>query len=126
MKDLSDEDRSFVESLKWDGKKTKTYSIDQLDPSDQQLIRAATGTVKARSGKGRELKVSEPFASMRLKAGLAFTQFVHAEVSEDNSVSVYDRTSGSNSLGFYAKVEGVTDSKSSKAYIQINVAGNGF
>jgi len=126
LRDLSEEDKSFVESLKWDGKKTKTLSIDQLNPSDQQLIRAATGTVKARSGKGRELKISEPFASMRLKAGLAFTQFVHARVFEDNLVSVIDRTSGSNSLGFYAKVEGVTDSKSSKGYIQVNVAGNGF
>lgn len=126
IKDLSDEDKIFIESLKWDGKKTKTLSIDRLSSSDQQIIRAATGTVKARSGKGRELKVSEAYASMRLKAGLSFTQFVHGRVDVNNKVLISDRVSGSESIGFYAKVEGVTDSKNSKAYLQVNVSGSGF
>ena len=33
---------------------------------------------------------------------------------------------GSNSIGFYAKVEGVTDTKNTKAYLQLNISGNGF
>ena len=124
--DLSEVDKSFIESLKWDGKRTKVVAIENLNPSDQQLIRAATGTVKARSGKGRELKVSQPFASMRLKAGLAFTQFIHGKVSEESLITITDRVAGTNSIGFYAKVEGVTDNKNSKAYLQVNASGSGF
>ena len=63
---------------------------------------------------------------MRLKAGLAFTQFLHGRVNEDNIVTITDRVSGSNAIGIYAKVEGVTDDKKSKAYLQFNVAGSGF
>ena len=33
---------------------------------------------------------------------------------------------GSNSIGLYAKVEGVTDSKRSKSYLQFNVSPSGF
>ena len=90
------------------------------------MIRSATGVVRARSGKGRELKVSEPYASMRLKAGLSFTQFLHGNVNADNQVSVTDRVTGSDAIGVYAKVEGVTDDKRSKAYVQINASGSGF
>lgn len=126
MKDLSEKDKIFVESLKWDGVKEKLISLESLEPSDQQLIRAATGIVKARGGKGRELKVSQPFASMRLKAGLAFTQFIHGQVNEEGILRISDRVAGTNSIGFYAKVEGVTDSKKSKSYLQVNVSGSGF
>ena len=125
-KDLSVEDRKFLERLKWDGEKTKKLSIESLVPADQKLIKAATGMVKARKGKGRELKVSQPFASMRLKAGLSFTQFVHGVVSEENAFTVTDRVTGSNSIGLYAKVEGVTDNKRSKAYLQLNASPSGF
>ena len=83
-------------------------------------MRAATGIVKARKGKGRELKVSQPFASMRLKAGLSFTQFLHGRVYEDNSHIITDRVTGTSSIGIYAKVEGVTDTKNTKAYLQLN------
>tara|TARA_Y100000748_G_scaffold174381_1_gene145929 strand:+ start:1025 stop:2770 length:1746 start_codon:yes stop_codon:yes gene_type:complete len=126
IKDLSEEDREFVKMLGWDGEKTLTASLDKFSAEDQQLIRSATGVVRARSGKGRELKVSEPYASMRLKAGLSFTQFLHGNVNADNQVSVTDRVTGSDAIGVYAKVEGVTDDKRSKAYVQINASGSGF
>ena len=124
--DLSEEDQKFLDGLKWDGEQTISIPVETLTPSDQQLIRAATGIIKERKGKGRELKVSEPFASMRLKAGLSFTQLVHGVVDTSNSVSISDRVTGSNSIGFYAKVEGVTDTKNTKAYLQLNISGNGF
>ena len=126
IRDLSEEDREFVKMLGWDGEKTLTASLDKFSAEDQQLIRSATGVVRARSGKGRELKVSEPYASMRLKAGLSFTQFLHGNVNADNQVSVTDRVTGSDAIGVYAKVEGVTDDKRSKAYVQINASGSGF
>ena len=126
-KELSLEDQKFLERLKWDGERTLTRSIDKFSSSDQRLIRSATGTVKARKGRGRELKVSQPFASMRLKAGLSFVQFVHARWNDvANTHEVTDRVTGSNSIGLYAKVEGVTDSKRSKAYLQFNVSPSGF
>ena len=124
--DLSEEDQKFLDGLKWDGEQTISIPVETLTSSDQQLIRAATGIIKARKGKGRELKVSEPFASMRLKAGLSFTQLVHGVVDTANNVSISDRVTGSNSIGFYAKVEGVTDTKNTKAYLQLNISGNGF
>ena len=63
---------------------------------------------------------------MRLKAGLSFTQLLHGEVSTNNDLLVTDRVSGTNALGFYAKVEGVTDDKKSKAYLQLNVSASDF
>tara|TARA_B100001093_G_scaffold487549_1_gene523900 strand:- start:441 stop:2189 length:1749 start_codon:yes stop_codon:yes gene_type:complete len=126
IKDLSDEDRSFVGRLKWDGEKSMTISMESLSSEDQQIIRLATGVVRARKGKGKELRVSQPYASMRLKAGLAFTQFLHGNVNLDDQVSVTDRVTGTDAIGVYAKVEGVTDDKRSKGYIQINVSGSGF
>ena len=126
-KELSPEDQKFLQRLKWDGEKTITRSIDKFSSQDQRLIRSATGTVKARKGRGKELKVSQPFASMRLKAGLSFVQFVHARWNDLASThEVTDRVTGSNSIGLYAKVEGVTDSKRSKAYLQFNVSPSGF
>lgn len=126
IKDLSDEDKVFVGRLKWDGEKTMTLPIASLSQEDQQLVRRATGVVKARKGKGKELKVSQPYASMRLKAGLSFIQFLHASVDSNNQVSITDRVTGTDAIGVYAKVEGVTDDKKSKAYIQINASGSGF
>ena len=130
MTDLSEEDQKFLDGLKWDGEQTISIPVETLTSSDQQLIRAATGIIKARKGKGRELKVSEPFASMRLKAGLSFTQLVHGVVTKVGSnvstVSISDRVTGSNSIGFYAKVEGVTDTKNTKTYLQLNISNSGF
>jgi len=126
IKDLSEEDRAFVARLKWDGERTMAVSLESLSPEDQQMVRAATGIVKARSGRGRELKVSRPYGSMRLKAGLAFTQFLHGNVNLENQISVTDRVTGSDAIGVYAKVEGVTDDKRSKGYLQINVSASGF
>ena len=126
IKDLSEEDRAFVARLKWDGETSMAVSLESLSPEDQQMVRAATGIVRARSGKGRELRVSQPYASMRLKAGLAFTQFLHGNVNLDDQVSVTDRVTGSDAIGVYAKVEGVTDDKRSKGYLQINVSASGF
>ena len=126
IKDLSEEDREFVSRLKWDGEKTITVPIESLSPEDQQMVRIANGEVRARKGKGKELRVSEAFASMRLKAGLAFTQFLHGNVDNDNQISVTDRVNGTDAIGVYAKVEAVTDDKSSKGYFQINASGSGF
>ncbi len=125
IKDLSDKDKIFVERLKWDGEEMMTVPITSLSSEGQNLIRSAVGVVKARSGKGRELKISQPFASMRLKAGLAFAQFIHIDGSE-SMLDISDRVLGSDAIGIYAKIEGVTDDKKSKAYLQINVFGSGF
>ena len=126
MKEISDEDRKFVERLKWDGEKTFTAPIENFLMDDQRIIRSATGNVKARKGKGKELKVIEPYASMRLKAGLSFTQFMHSTVDTNKIVTTTDRVTGTDAIGVYVKVEGVTDSKNSKAYFQLNVSGSGF
>ena len=126
IKKLSDVDKAFVGRLKWDGEKTMTVPLDQLSLEDQNIIGAATGIVKARKGKGRELKVVQPYGSMRLKAGLSFTQLLHGNVNANDDLLVTDRVSGTNALGIYAKVEGVTDDKKSKAYLQFNVSGSGF
>ena len=126
IKKLSDADKAFVGRLKWDGEKTMTVPLDQFSQEDQNIIGAATGIVKARKGKGRELKVVQPYGSMRLKAGLSFTQLLHGNVNANDDLLVTDRVSGTNALGIYAKVEGVTDDKKSKAYLQFNVSGSGF
>ena len=126
LKKLSDEDIAFVSRLKWDGEKTMTVSLDALSSEDQNIVSAATGVVRARKGKGRELKVVQPYGSMRLKAGLSFTQLLHGRVNESDELLVTDRVSGTNALGVYAKVEGVTDDKKSKAYLQFNVSASGF
>jgi len=126
MKEISDEDRKFVERLKWDGEKTFTAPIENFLMDDQRIIRSATGNVKARKGKGKELTVIEPYASMRLKAGLSFTQFMHSTVDTNKIVTTTDRVTGTDAIGVYVKVEGVTDSKNSKAYFQLNVSGSGF
>ncbi len=125
IEDLSEEDKNFIKKLKWDGEKTMTSPVSLLSSEDQKLVRAASGVVKARKGKGRELKVSQPFASMRLKAGLSFAQFIHID-GDTNTLNVSDRVLGSDAIGIYAKIEGVTDNKKSKAYLQINVFGSGF
>ena len=126
ISDLSQEDKEFLEKLQWDGEKIMTVSLENLSSSDQSIIQISNGVVRARSGKGRELKISQPFASMRLKAGLSFVQFLHGNVNEDNQVLVTDRVIGSDAIGIYAKVEAVTDDKKSKAYLQFNVSGSGF
>ena len=126
MKEISDEDRKFVERLKWDGEKTFTAPIENFLVDDQRIIRSATGNVKARKGKGKELTVIEPYASMRLKAGLSFTQFMHSTVDTNKIVTTTDRVTGTDAIGVYVKVEGVTDSKNSKAYFQLNASGSGF
>ena len=51
MKEISDEDRKFVERLKWDGEKTFTAPIENYVVDDQRIIRSATGNVRARKGK---------------------------------------------------------------------------
>ncbi len=126
IKDLSKEDRAFVDRLQWDGEKTMTVALESLSSEDQSVIGSATGNVRARKGKGRELKVVQPYGSMRLKAGLAFTQFLHGSVNEDDILTVTDRVTGTDALGIYAKIEGVTDDKKSKAYVQVNVSNSGF
>ena len=126
IKDLSDSDKDFLEKLKWDGEKVLESSLDSFSAEDQNLIRIASGTVRARSGRGRELKVSKPYGSMRLKAGLSFAQFLHGAVDLEDQITITDRVTGTDAIGVYAKVEGVTDDKKSKGYFQINVSGSGF
>ena len=126
ISDLSLEDKEFLEKLQWDGEKIMSILLENFSSEDQSIIRISSGVVRARSGKGKELKISQPFASMRLKAGLSFVQFLHGNVNEDNQVLVTDRVIGSDAIGIYAKVEAVTDDKKSKAYLQFNVSGSGF
>tara|TARA_B100000427_G_scaffold247124_1_gene210188 strand:+ start:29 stop:1801 length:1773 start_codon:yes stop_codon:yes gene_type:complete len=126
VKDLSEKDRDLIDRLEWDGDKTIEVPLGSLSSSDQQIIKSATGSVRARSGKNRELKVSKPYGSMRLKAGLSFTQFSHASIDTANQIMISDRVTGTDAIGLYAKIEGVTDNKNSKAYFQINVSASGF
>ena len=125
--DLSTEDQNFLDRLQWDGSKTKKIAIGSLSSSDEKMIKMVTAVIKERKGKGRELRVSKPFASMRLKTGLTFTQFLHGVVDKETDVlTITDRVEGAKSVGLYLKVEGITDTKDSKAYLQINTSGSGF
>ncbi|MBL51264.1 MAG: hypothetical protein CMG57_04840 [Candidatus Marinimicrobia bacterium] len=126
LTDLSEKDQEFLDGLKWDGEELLMVPLETLISADQQLLKVATTDIVARKGKGKELKISEAFASMRLKAGLSFAQIVHSVIDEKNDISITDRITGTNSIGFYAKVEGVTDTKNTKAFVQLNVSGNGF
>ena len=126
LTDLSEKDQEFLDGLKWDGEELLMVPLETLIAADQQLLKVATTDIVARKGKGKELKISEAFASMRLKAGLSFAQMVHGVIDEKNDISITDRVTGTNSIGFYAKVEGVTDTKNTKTFVQLNVSGNGF
>ena len=134
ISDLSDSDKKFLKQLVWDGEKVGSLSLQSLSEKDQKLIRIATAIIRERSGKGREIKVSQPFASLRLKAGLSFTQFIHGRIDlADPDIadaidvfSITDRINGAEALGFYVRVEGVTDNKKSKSYFQFNSSGSGF
>tara|TARA_B100000029_G_scaffold269747_1_gene265072 strand:+ start:200 stop:1954 length:1755 start_codon:yes stop_codon:yes gene_type:complete len=133
LSELSEEDILFLDRLQWDGEKTKTISIDQLSDPDQKLVQTANSEIRVRKGKGREIKVKEPWASMRIKGGLSFIQFIHGNinrydtsVSEDDKFEITDRINGSEAIGFFVKVEGVTDDKKSKAFLQVNASSSGF
>ena len=52
LKDLSKEDRAFVDRLQWDGEKTMTVALESLSSEDQSIIGLATGNVRARKGRG--------------------------------------------------------------------------
>ena len=132
--DLSDNDQKFLKKLAWDGKKVGALSLQSLSEEDQKLIRTANAVIRERSGKGREIKVSQQFASLRLKAGISFTQFIHGRIyladpdvlDDKDAFSITDRINGAEALGFFVKVEGVTDNKKSKSYFQFNSSGSGF
>ena len=134
ISDLSDSDQKFLKKLVWDGKKVGSLSLQSLGEEDQKLIRIANAVIRERSGRGREIKVSQPFASLRVKAGISFTQFIHGhidlanpEIDDDVDIfSITDRINGSEAMGFYVKVEGVTDDKRSKSYLQFSSSGSGF
>ena len=134
ISDLSDSDQKFLKKLVWDGKKVGSLSLQSLGEEDQKLIRIANAVIRERSGRGREIKVSQPFASLRVKAGISFTQFIHGhidlanpEIDDDVDIfSITDRINGSEAMGFYVKVEGVTDDKRSKSYLQFSSSGGGF
>ncbi|MAJ33554.1 MAG: hypothetical protein CMF95_03270, partial [Candidatus Marinimicrobia bacterium] len=63
INDLSKEDKEFLEKLQWDGEKIMSVLLENFSFEDQSIIRISSGVVKARSGKGKELKISQPFAS---------------------------------------------------------------
>ena len=134
ISDLSDSDQKFLKQLVWDGEKVGSLSLQSLGEEDQKLIRIANAVIRERSGRGREIKVSQPFASLRVKAGISFTQFIHGhidlanpEIDDDVDIfSITDRINGSEAMGFYVKVEGVTDDKRSKSYLQFSSSGSGF
>ena len=133
LSDLSDEDILFIDRLQWDGEKTKTILIDQLSDKDQKLVQVSNAEIRVRKGKGRDIKVKEPWASMRIKGGLSFIQFIHGNINrydtsnpDDDKFEITDRINGSEAMGFFVKIEGVTDDKKSKAYLQINASSSGF
>ena len=134
ISDLSDSDQKFLKQLVWDGEKVGSLSLQSLGEEDQKLIRIANAVIRERSGRGREIKVSQPFASLRVKAGISFTQFIQGhidlanpEIDDDVDIfSITDRINGSEAMGFYVKVEGVTDDKRSKSYLQFSSSGSGF
>ena len=47
-------------------------------------------------------------------------------VDDVDIFSITDRINGAEALGFFVKVEGVTDNKKSKSYFQFNSSGSGF
>ena len=134
ISDLSDSDQKFLKQLVWDGEKVGSLSLQSLGEEDQKLICIANAVIRERSRRGREIKVSQPFASLRVKAGISFTQFIHGhidlanpEIDDDVDIfSITDRINGSEAMGFYVKVEGVTDDKRSKSYLQFSSSGSGF
>ncbi|HIF28615.1 MAG TPA: hypothetical protein EYQ40_08845, partial [Candidatus Marinimicrobia bacterium] len=133
ISDLSKSDQKFLKKLVWDGKKVGSFLIKSLSEEDQKIINTANASIRDKPGKRRrKLKIGQPYASLRIKAGFSFTQFVHGRVDpaeNDDEIDVYsitDRINGSEAIGFYVKLEGITDNKKSKSYLQFNSSGSGF
>ena len=133
LTDLSNEDILFIDRLQWDGEKTKTLSIDELSEEDQKLVQVSSAEIRVRKGRGKEIKIKEPWGSMRIKGGLSFIQFIHGNINrydtsnpDDDKFEITDRINGSEAMGFFVKIEGVTDDKKSKAYLQLNASSSGF
>ena len=133
ISDLSKSDQKFLKKLVWDGKKVGSLLIKSLSEEDQKIINTANASIRDKPGKGRrKIKIGEPYASLRIKSGFSFTQFVHGRVDpaeNDDEIDVYsitDRINGSEAIGFYVKLEAITDNKKSKSYLQFNSSGSGF
>ena len=83
-----------------------TVPLASFSSEDQKIIGAATGVVRARKGKGRELKQVKPYGSMRLKAGLSLTQFLHGKkMTENEQLLITDRISGTEALGVMLRLK---------------------
>ena len=78
------------------------------------------------------MKVSKPFASLRLKVGLSLVEFIHGSIdstqsaSEKQNLEISDRINNIDALGVFVKAEVVTDNKKSKGYAQINTSVTGL
>ena len=128
---LSDYDQEFIESLTWDGNTEKIIDFENLSSEDKRLIRLSNQEIsETMDSKG--MKVSKPFASLRLKVGLSLVEFIHGSIdstqsaSEKQNLEISDRINNIDALGVFVKAEVVTDNKKSKGYAQINTSVTGL
>ena len=128
---LSDYDQEFIESLTWDGNTEKIIDFEELSSEDKRLIRLSNQEIsETMDSKG--MKVSKPFASLRLKVGLSLVEFIHGSIdstqsaSEKQNLEISDRINNIDALGVFVKAEVVTDNKKSKGYAQINTSVTGL
>ena len=128
---LSDYDQEFIESLTWDGNTEKIIDFEELSSEDKRLIRLSKQEIsETMDSKG--MKVSKPFASLRLKVGLSLVEFIHGSIdstqsaSEKQNLEISDRINNIDALGVFVKAEVVTDNKKSKGYAQINTSVTGL
>jgi hypothetical protein len=128
---LSDYDQEFIESLIWDGETEKIIDFEDLSSEDKRLIRLSKQEIsETKNSKG--MKVSKPFASLRLKVGLSLVEFIHGSIdstqsaSEKQNLDISDRINNIDALGVFVKAEVVTDNKKTKGYAQINTSVTGL
>ena len=128
---LSDYDQEFIESLIWDGNTEKIIDFEDLSSEDKRLIRLSKQEIsETMDSKG--MKVSKPFASLRLKVGLSLVEFIHGSIdikqaaSEKQNLDISDRINNVDALGVFVKAEVVTDNKKSKGFAQINTSVPGL
>ncbi len=131
ISNLSEYDQEFIESLIWDGETEKIIDFDDLSSEDKRLIRLIKQEIsETKNSKG--MKVSKPFASLRLKVGLSLVEFIHGSIdhnqnaSDKQNLDISDRINNVDALGVFIKAEVVTDNKKSKGYFQINTSVPGL
>jgi hypothetical protein len=131
ISNLSEYDQEFLESLTWDGDTEKIIDFEDLSSEDKRLIRLTKQNIsETKNSKG--MKVSKPFASLRLKVGLSLVEFIHGSIdisqnaSDKQNLDISDRINNIDALGVFVKAEVVTDNKKTKGYAQINTSVPGL